>query len=149
MIDFKSTLSIALKSLEVNKMRSALTSLGIIIGVGAVIAMLASLFIDSVITQACIFTVSSIILIFATKPFVEKITKNDITVKTNVRSIEGKVGKVTHTIEPLDNKGQVKVNGESWSAKSSDDSVIEKGTEVIIVRVEGVKAIVEPYKENK
>ena len=41
MIDFKSTLSIALKSLEVNKMRSALTSLGIIIGVGAVIAMLA------------------------------------------------------------------------------------------------------------
>ena len=41
MIDFKSTLKIALKSLEVNKMRSALTSLGIIIGVGAVIIMLA------------------------------------------------------------------------------------------------------------
>lgn len=41
MIDFKSTLKIALKSLEVNKMRSALTSLGIIIGVAAVIIMLA------------------------------------------------------------------------------------------------------------
>ena len=41
MIDFKSTLNIALKSLEVNKMRSALTSLGIIIGVSAVIVMLA------------------------------------------------------------------------------------------------------------
>lgn len=41
MIDFKSTLSIALNSLKVNKMRSALTSLGIIIGVGAVIIMLA------------------------------------------------------------------------------------------------------------
>ena len=41
MIDFKSTLKIALKSLEVNKMRSILTSLGIIIGVGAVITMLA------------------------------------------------------------------------------------------------------------
>ena len=41
MIDFKSTLKIALNSLKVNKMRSALTSLGIIIGVGAVIAMLA------------------------------------------------------------------------------------------------------------
>ena len=40
-IDFKSTLKIALKSLEVNKMRSALTSLGIIIGVAAVIVMLA------------------------------------------------------------------------------------------------------------
>jgi len=41
MIDFKSTLKIALRSLEVNKMRSALTSLGIIIGVAAVIIMLA------------------------------------------------------------------------------------------------------------
>ena len=41
MIDFKSTLNIALNSLRVNKMRSALTSLGIIIGVSAVIIMLA------------------------------------------------------------------------------------------------------------
>ena len=41
MIDTKSTLKIALNSLRVNKMRSALTSLGIIIGVAAVIVMLA------------------------------------------------------------------------------------------------------------
>lgn len=41
MIDFKSTMKIALNSLKVNKMRSALTSLGIIIGVAAVIIMLA------------------------------------------------------------------------------------------------------------
>lgn len=41
MIDFKSTLKISLRSLKVNKMRSTLTSLGIIIGVAAVIVMLA------------------------------------------------------------------------------------------------------------
>lgn len=41
MIDFKSTLRIAINSLKVNKMRSMLTSLGIIIGVSAVIIMLA------------------------------------------------------------------------------------------------------------
>ena len=41
MIDFKSTLNIALNSLKINKMRSILTSLGIIIGVSAVIIMLA------------------------------------------------------------------------------------------------------------
>lgn len=40
MIDFKSTLKMSLNSLKVNKMRSALTSLGIIIGVSAVIIML-------------------------------------------------------------------------------------------------------------
>lgn len=41
MIDLGSTFKIALRSLKVNKMRSILTSLGIIIGVSAVIIMLA------------------------------------------------------------------------------------------------------------
>lgn len=40
MIDFQSTFKIAVRSLKVNKMRSILTSLGIIIGVSAVIIML-------------------------------------------------------------------------------------------------------------
>lgn len=41
MVNISSTLKIAFRALKVNKMRSALTMLGIIIGVGAVIAMLA------------------------------------------------------------------------------------------------------------
>lgn len=41
MIDLKTTVKIAITSLKINKMRSALTSLGIIIGVSAVIVMLA------------------------------------------------------------------------------------------------------------
>lgn len=41
MIDFKSTVKMAVVSLKINKMRSMLTSLGIIIGVSAVIIMLA------------------------------------------------------------------------------------------------------------
>lgn len=40
MVDFSSTFKIALRSLRVNKMRSILTSLGIIIGVSAVIIMI-------------------------------------------------------------------------------------------------------------
>ncbi len=41
MINISSTLKISLRALRVNKMRSALTMLGVIIGAGAVIAMLA------------------------------------------------------------------------------------------------------------
>ena len=40
MLDFNSNLRIAMRSLKINKMRSILTSLGIIIGVSAVIIML-------------------------------------------------------------------------------------------------------------
>ncbi len=41
MISIPSTFKISLRALRVNKMRSALTMLGIIIGVGAVITMIA------------------------------------------------------------------------------------------------------------
>ena len=41
MIDLESTLRIAIRTIRINKMRSILTSLGIIIGVSSVIIMLA------------------------------------------------------------------------------------------------------------
>ena len=40
MIDFKTIFLIAIRAIKANKMRSILTSLGIIIGVAAVIVML-------------------------------------------------------------------------------------------------------------
>lgn len=111
---------------------------------GALIAMVASFFIDNTIIQATIFLVSSTILLFATKPLVNKVLPKDSLVKTNSASLEGKVGKVTCDIDPIEAKGQVKVNGEVWSAKSLDNTYITKDTEVIIEKIEGVKVIVKP-----
>ena len=115
---------------------------------GALITMVVSLFIDSLPLQIAIFVVSSTILLFATKPFVKKFIDKDSNVKTNAYSIEGKVGKVTVDIEPIEGKGQIKVNGEVWSAKSEENEVIPKDTEVIIEKIDGVKAIVKPLIKN-
>ena len=111
---------------------------------GALVAMVLSFFVDNVIIQSVVFLVVSTILLFATKPFVNKVMPKDSFVKTNSYSIEGKIGKVTIDIEPIEGKGQVKVAGEAWSAKSIDDSFIPKDTEVVIEKIEGVKAIVKP-----
>ena len=62
--------------------------------IGALIAMCSSFFIENVIVQTAIFLISSTILLFITKSFVQKITKKDANVKTNVYSIENKIGKV-------------------------------------------------------
>lgn len=112
--------------------------------IGALIAMCASFFISNVIVQTTIFLISSTILLFATRSFVQKVTKKDITVKTNVYSIENKIGKVTVDISPIEGKGQIKINGETWSAKSYNDLPIKVGTEVTVEKVDGVKAIVRP-----
>lgn len=116
--------------------------------IGALIALVSSFFIDSIIAQTVIFLISSTILLFATKPFVNKILPKENLVKTNAFSIEGKVGKVVTDIEPIEGKGQVKINGESWSAKSIDDTYIAKDTEVIIEKIDGVKVLVKPLIKN-
>lgn len=111
---------------------------------GALVAMAVSFVIHNVIIQASIFLVTSTILLFATRPFVNKILPKDSFIKTNSNSIEGKIGKVIVDIEPIEGKGQVKINSETWSAKSADNTYISKDTEVIVEKIEGVKAIVKP-----
>ena len=110
--------------------------------IGSIFAMIASFFTTNIVIQGSIFLISSVILLFTTRPFLTKLTGKDETVKTNVHSIEGKVGKVIKPIEPTEGLGQIKVNGEIWSAKSDNDTFIAKDTEVIIEKVDGVKAIV-------
>ena len=85
------------------------------LSVGSLIAMIVSFFTDSIIIQTSIFVISSVILIFATKPFVKKFAKVE-TVLTNAKSIIGKKGIVTVDIDSIKSTGQVKIDGEIWSA---------------------------------
>lgn len=116
-------------------------------GIGALIAMIVSfIFPNNLLLQTGIFVLSSTLLIFLTKPLIEKFTKNDKKVITNAYSIIGKKGIVTQSIDPTQGVGQIKVAGEVWSAKTLDGSVIEKDTQIEITEIEGVKAIVKPIK---
>ncbi len=119
-------------------------------GVGSLIAMVTSfIFPDNVLLQSIVFLVSSTVLILCTKPIVNKyISKKSV--PTNVYSVVGKVGIVTKSIS-FEEPGQVKVDGEVWTAVSEDSSTIEKDTEVTIHKVDGVKLIVSPIQvtQNK
>ena len=112
--------------------------------IGALITMIVSFFTDNIIIQATTFIVSSTALIFATKPLVNKITKNKNNLKTNVDSMSGKFGLVTEDIDTINGTGQVKVSGELWSAIGLNDMSISSGTEIEVLKVEGVKVIVTP-----
>ena len=117
------------------------------LGVGALIAMLVSFFTSNIIIQMSVFVVSSGLLIFATRPLVNKISKKDV-VPTNVYSLIGKKAVVTEDIDWVTGKGQIKFEGEIWSAKSKEQINIPAGSEVEIVSIEGVKAFVKPLKIN-
>ena len=117
------------------------------LGIGALIAMLVSFFTSNIIIQMAVFVVSSGLLIFATRPLVNKISKKDV-VPTNVYSLIGKKAIVTEDIDWTTGKGQIKIEGETWSAKSNEQINIPAGSEVEIISIEGVKAFVKPLKIN-
>lgn len=118
------------------------------LGVGALITMVVSIFVDSVGIQIGIFTVSSILLLFCTRPLAKKFTKNDTT-PTNAYSIIGKNGIVVKEINSIKGIGQIKVNGEIWSAKTLSNEIIPEGEFVTVLKLDGVKAIVEKSKDEK
>lgn len=116
------------------------------LSIGSLVAMVVSIFApDAIILQTSIFVISSALLILFTKPLVDKyITRK--TVPTNVNTLIGKKAIVLTSINSLEATGQVKVNGEVWSAKAETEEIIEKGTEVEILQVDGVKLLVKPCK---
>lgn len=113
------------------------------LGIGALLAMIVSLFTSNLIIQTAVFVISSITLIFVTKPFVKKFV--DVkTTNTNVFSIIGKKALVIKDINSVHSCGQIKINGEIWSAESENNEIITEGSEVEILQIKGVKAVVTP-----
>ncbi len=115
------------------------------LGIASLIAMAVSFITDNIIIQTTVFLISSVILILATKPLVKKFAKVETT-KTNAFSLIDKKGIVTKDISSINSTGQVKVEGELWSATGENDIEISKGTEVKIKEIKGVKLIVTPIK---
>ena len=107
--------------------------------------MIVSFFTSNLIIQTTVFVISSTILIFATRPLINKFA-NTKTTSTNAFSLVGKKGIVTQNIDSIRGTGQIKVQGELWSAISKDSDIIPKNTEVEILSIKGVKLIVTPVR---
>lgn len=118
------------------------------LGIGSLLAMVTSFFLDSIIVQFVVFLVTSTLLIIFTRPLVNKFIKIPKELKTNAYSIIGKKGIVTSKINNVEGSGQIKIDGEVWSAKSIDEEEIEKDTEIEIIEIDGVKAVVKKVTDS-
>lgn len=91
--------------------------------------------------QWVVFVVVSFITLIATRPLVKKFTKK----KIQPTNADRNIGAQALVLEDIDNtlgKGSVNVKGVTWTARSLDGNLIEKGTMVIVDKIEGVKLIV-------
>lgn len=106
---------------------------------GALVAALVGFLTQSVWVSSFTFVIASALLLAFTRPLV----KSKLTPKvqpTNADRIIGKEGVVIVGIDSVENKGQIKVDGQVWSAKS--DCSIDEGEKVTVSSIEGVKAVV-------
>ena len=110
---------------------------------GSVCAAITSIFTDSVPIQSAVFLVVSLIALVVTRPLVNKIRQKKGKTSTNADRLIGKIGIVISDIDDVQKVGQIKVEGEIWTAKSQYAPIL-KDSKVKVLSIEGVKLIVEP-----
>ena len=108
---------------------------------GAVGAIVAERLGAEVWVQWVVFVAVSTVALIATRPLVKKITKAKVQ-PTNADRCIGMVAVVTEEINNVEGRGQVHVNGVTWTARSLDGSIFKKDERVIVERIDGVKLIV-------
>lgn len=110
--------------------------------IGSLAALVAATFGTPLGGQIAIFAVVSLVCIGLIRPFTKKfLVKHEE--KTNADRIIDADGIVIEPINNLQASGQIKVKGEYWTARSAQDEEIQAGEQVRVLRIEGVKAIVE------
>ena len=93
--------------------------------------------------QVLIGAVVTLVCLIATRPLVNRIMRFRKE-ETNSGRLIGEEGVVVQEIQNLDAVGQVKIQGNVWSARSENGQAIPENSRVTVVRIEGVRLIVKP-----
>lgn len=112
---------------------------------GALGAWITTNFTDNITIQIIVFIVVSVISLIVTKPIIQKLRVRKIEA-TNLDRVIGEEGVVTKEITK-NSYGEVKVKGSIWTATAKEK--ITKGSQVKVLKIEGVKLLVEKLKEEK
>lgn len=111
--------------------------------IGALAALISALFHAPIWLQLVWFLAVSILALVLTRPFVKKYV-NSRTTPTNADMGIGKDAVVTERIDNLHGNGAVLLEGKTWTARMADETqTAETGETVRVLRIEGVKLIVE------
>lgn len=115
---------------------------------GSLVALFAAWMGANPVVQLGLFVVVSVLTMAMIRPLARKwwLPKAE---KTNADRILDHQGVVMEAIDNLNAQGQIKVGGGVWTARSADDSVIPEGSLVQVLRIEGVKAIVQRLENEK
>ncbi len=124
----------------VAELATSMALVSIWFAVGSLAALILSVFKVPLWIQLVTFIIVSAILLVCTRPLAKRLSKNNV--DTNLKL---NIGKTAEVIEDIDNSkaaGRIKLDGVYWSAVSQTGELIEKGSHVTVVKIEGSKLYV-------
>lgn len=107
-------------------------------GIGAVAAALMAFLGFNTIWQMAIFVCVSALAVILTRPIATKISGAGDN-RVGIDRVLHQEAIVTQTIDPAKARGRVRVEREEWLADSIGDVVIDSGSKVEVVAVEGTR----------
>ena len=118
----------------------------IMLGGGALAAVVADFAGADLWLQIVVFCVVSLLMIAFVRPVTLKhLHKGPAEQRTNIDRL---IGETALVMEPVTaTGGRVKIGGDSWSARS-DSGVLAEGQRVIVAAIEGATAVVAPQSES-
>lgn len=108
---------------------------------GAIGGLIAAMLHAPIYLQVVVFIVITILALAITRPLVKKYIKPKMQ-RTNADRVISQIGIVAEEIDNINAKGEVKIDGKVWSARSADNSVIPLDSRVQVLEISGVKLIV-------
>ena len=114
--------------------------------VGAIGALIVARLNFGMIAQIAVFLILSLALLLLLRPILRNILRLKQT-KTNADRILEQTAVVTQTIDNQQETGQIRLMGQTWTARNiHENEIIAQGETVIVRRISGVKAMVERSK---
>lgn len=111
---------------------------------GALAGMITSLIVPGLwVVQVLVAVIVAVLMLFVLRPTLLKRVRSAPGYRSSLQKMIG--SEAITTAEVTGNGGEVKVNGETWSARAYDpDRVIKSGERVEIFEVDGVTVLVHP-----
>ena len=115
--------------------------------IGSLGALICALLGGNIWLQVGIFIVLSLVCLLALRPLAKKYLNSRVE-PTNADRVIGQEAQVTQDIDNIQGTGAVTIGGVAWTARSEHDTPIPAGAMVRVLRIEGVKVMVEKVKEE-
>jgi membrane protein implicated in regulation of membrane protease activity len=113
------------------------------IAIGCTAGGLAALFGGGVVAQLLFFSLATLVAFVGVRPLALRyLYRKSDTVRTNVDSLVGRIARVSERLDPATGQGRVVIDGDDWKAVSENNTAIEKGEQVEIVKVDSVILVV-------